>query len=134
MKRPLIGLLALASLSISAEEITAYLSMPPSIVDNGRVVTVSIVDDIGQRFYIAHCNHNPTSDSSSRFMGGIRGFKFDFKSIDDVPAIEFAGERDFDKYIECIRVSSILSRSTKNNPAVIKIDGTGLIESVELKN
>jgi hypothetical protein len=134
MKKILLGLIALSSFSVMAEEITGYLSMPPTIVDNGRVTTISIIDEANQRFYIAHCSHNPNSDNSSRFIGGIRGFKFDFNSIDDVPVIEFAGERDFDKYIECKRVSSVLSRSTKSNPAILKTNGLGVIESVGLKH
>ena len=107
--------------------------MEPLIRDNGRVVTVSIVDKKNERFFIAHCNHNNLSDSYSRFMGAIRGFNFSDENPDAPPQIEFNGANDFEKYIECTRVSSILIQSSKDNPATLTVNEQGVIETVRLK-
>ena len=107
--------------------------MEPLIRDNGRVVTVSIVDKKNERFFIAHCIHNDLSDSYSRFMGAIRGFNFNDENPDVPPQIEFKGSNDFEKYIECKRVSSILIQSSKENPVILTVNDQGVIESLKLK-
>lgn len=135
MKILLLSLLTLSSLASATEIRQVYQISPPLVTDMGDRITFSFEDTSGDRFYVGQCSPHYQGEAIVGFSGVIRRvYREEQQEADNLSALSYKGQTDFDKYIECKKISSVLAGSKKEHPAQIIINDVGIIEIVGVKD
>lgn len=136
MKKIAVGLLAFVSIASANETRTVYQRVPSIMADNGDRITFSLEDLEGDRFFVSQCTPEYRGETITDFHGIIRGYYHDDKKQADNPkdlaVMSYKGNTSFEQYIECIRTSDILSRTTRENPVKLTFSDDGILEKIEV--